>query len=811
MKFRKTIIGLLTTAFVCATAGFAACMGGSSGTGTTMREIPPNALDINVENIEVSQDESFEVTVRLAWDNWQWGPDVTPCNDLLWSIEMEEGYTTDISAYSVNMEMHEPGNGVLEQFCIYEFSIHAIGTHTVTATSRFVDLSDSFEVTVLEKEGEVGGEEEYQPCPEENLDLELVGDHYVVKGIGDYQLGSVDIGLYWDQPMALNIYNQPNGIPITEIADGAFSGLNFTHFGSSTITKVGDRAFENCTDLQALIFEGADDYTVDIGAYAFTGCENLTKVTSNVDINSVGEYAFANLPNFYTSQGMDGELVLPYTAGATIGAYAFAGCTAFTYVSNYDDVYFGEYAFADCTGLEEILHFTAKEIGAYAFSGCYNIKQGLRTNATKIGEYAFENCEKLQYVAFESAVEIGESAFAITGRKTEQDTVYNTKLGDVTFDNGATYIGKEAFKGCRELTNVCSYGDIGTISEQAFYGCTAMYKFWVEGGVNEVYAGAFGNCGSKIEQYYVDRGYKYLQYHVEDGTKIFRQGAMSGAMLSELDISKAEVLEYPMHFGGEVYLTLPDYFTEIPEGMFESCHGLYGITFTSDITKIGKLAFARCPLSDPDFKLPDTVTRIEEKAFYNCSLTNGELPSSLKYIGEQAFYGAKNFVGATVIWPATLEEICESAFAETKVEKLVAGSPKTSDADCVSMTVWRNTFQNCTSLKEVDFTGWNYRNMRFVISPNMFDGCASLKTVNLGYIAHIGVEAFKGCTSLTSFLVIPTNHDSDTINNANVFRLQSNGLKTITLTLEDLADGAKMAQSVKSGAYDNYGWQAMNV
>ena len=67
-------------------------------------------------------------------------------------------------------------------------------------------------------------------------------------------------------------------------------------------------------------------------------------------------------------------------------------------------------------------------------------------------------------------------------------------------------------------------------------------------------------------------------------------------------------------------------------------------------------------------EMPNSVTAIEDSAFYNCNFSSVELPSSLVTIGKRAF--ARNGSLSSVIFPNTLRSIGEGAFEGTVIEEL---------------------------------------------------------------------------------------------------------------------------------------------
>ena len=122
-----------------------------------------------------------------------------------------------------------------------------------------------------------------------------------------------------------------------------------------------------------------------------------------------------------------------------------------------------------------------------------------------------------------------------------------------------------------------------------------------------------------------------------------------------------------------------------------------------------------------DIIIPETVSRISDYAFYNCSsLTSITLPNSIKSIGNYAFYEC-----------ALLEDI--------------------SIPNSVT-TLGQSVFENCISLKSA-YVG----NGITSLDSSTFLGCSSLKSVTLGgRIVHIGESVFSGCTALNE-ITLPTS------------------------------------------------------
>ncbi len=81
-------------------------------------------------------------------------------------------------------------------------------------------------------------------------------------------------------------------LPITAIADGAFSGSDITSvILQKGIASIGDRAFMNCKTLTSVVLP---ETLVSIGSSAFAGCPMITDITIPQSTGSVGENAFAD-------------------------------------------------------------------------------------------------------------------------------------------------------------------------------------------------------------------------------------------------------------------------------------------------------------------------------------------------------------------------------------------------------------------------------------------------------------------------------------------------------------------------------------
>ena len=87
----------------------------------------------------------------------------------------------------------------------------------------------------------------------------------------------------------------------------------------SSVTSVGDCAFEGCSGLKSVTIQNS---VTSIGDEAFFGCTGLTHMTIPDGVTSIGDWAFA------CCSGLT-SVTIPDSV-TSIGVFAFRGCTGLT-------------------------------------------------------------------------------------------------------------------------------------------------------------------------------------------------------------------------------------------------------------------------------------------------------------------------------------------------------------------------------------------------------------------------------------------------------------------------------------------------
>lgn len=187
-------------------------------------------------------------------------------------------------------------------------------------------------------------------------------------------------------------------------------------------------------------------------------------------------------------------------------------------------------------------------------------------------------------------------------------------------------------------------------------------------------------------------------------------------------------------------IDLPNTVTRIGNKAFFGCGYLKTLEIPNSVTTIDEGAFNGCT-SLERITLPDSLKVIKDRTFYDCeSLKAMNLPMGLIEIGNYAFYDCFGLTEITI--PGKVSGIGEYAFSgNLKLEKFTIPSGVAEIKD--------GTFSNCPNLKEITIPVGVKS-----IGESVFSNCYSLTGINIpGSVTSIGAMAFTACTGLTEIKV----------------------------------------------------------
>ena len=212
-------------------------------------------------------------------------------------------------------------------------------------------------------------------------------------------------------------------------------------------------------------------------------------------------------------------------------------------------------------------------------------------------------------------------------------------------------------------------------------------------------------------------------------------------------------------------IAIPDKVTQIGYKAFYECSGLTSITIGNGVKNIENYAFAHCS-GLTSVTIPDGVTSIGGGAFSKCSgLTSITIPDSVTKILSSPFSGC-DLASISVSQGNTVYHSQGNCLIETASKKLISGTNSSIIPDDGSVTsIEESAFHSCSRLTSITIPD-SVTN----IGDYAFCDCSGLTSVTIGNgVTSIGKYAFQDCSGLESVTILavtpPTLLNSDTFKN----------------------------------------------
>ena len=422
--------------------------------------------------------------------------------------------------------------------------------------------------------------------------------------------GQAQLRLYQGNDKIVEVPAELGGCPVVRIDTYAFKESAVEEvILPEGLLDIGLQAFEDCASLKKI---NLPEGLLDIGMGAFLRCSALEALTFPSTLRSIGMSAFQKCASLE-------EVVLPEGL-LYLQSGAFLGCTGLRKVvlpSTLQLRLTDSSLFQNCTALEEVIlpeGFTL--IPSAAFAGCTSLaKVELPSTVTRIDTLAFENCTSLNRLTLPASLStVGGGILSGCG-----DVELVLEQGSpLTYENGALYneSGFLVYARGMEALPPLQNG----IESYAFAGNTVLKTAHIPARVTAVRSYAFRNC-TALEA-------ATVPWSVEDlnGTFCGCESLSSVNLYQGLEIIGAQT--------------------------FAGCKNLTEIRLPEGLLTIGLRAFAESGLTS--VYIPDTVTRIEQEAFLDCSnLTRIECGASEKPKGWSDAWVPE---GVEIVWGVSREE-----------------------------------------------------------------------------------------------------------------------------------------------------------
>ncbi len=578
------------------------------------------------------------------------------------------------------------------------------------------------------------------------------------------------------------------GYDVEEIGEYAFQNcVNLKTINVNDALGVVDAgAFKNCVSLTSVDFSNATVAT--IGYEAFMGCTALTEIKLCETLSDIGDYAFAdtkiksldlmkNVSAFGTNALLNVETFESFNVDEKNKNYNSVDGILFNEkndtIVNFPAAKTGDYeipaevktisdkAFcgSNLSNVTVAADSALENIGISAFENAKIESVTIPEKVSKLNTAAFKNASNLSKITFaEGITYIGAEAFLGCASLKEvalPDSLYeiatsafkNTGLVSVKTGDGLAKISSEAFADNKALATVELGANVEKLGENAFANCVALKAINLGASVSNFTANAFNGC-SALTKLTVSKDNKALK---ANGSYVYTN---DGTLLA---VAKTN---------GN--LTLGKEIKAIANGAFALCDGVSDITFPATLTKVSKGALDNTAW----FKNADGVVVAGSVLYKVKGVSSVTIPANIKTIADNAFEGAKI---TSIVIPATVKEIGVAAFKDcvalksavinAPIEEIPASMFKGASVlrsvaipetvKVIAADAFANTALATIDLKNVE-----------EIEQYAFSGCAALTEITLpATLTEFDAKAFMNCTALTTVNVAEGNAKYKSLDN----------------------------------------------
>lgn len=522
---------------------------------------------------------------------------------------------------------------------------------------------------------------------------------------------------------------------VTSIPVGIFTNRvkTITVSSENTALKAVDNVVYSA-DGKTLVYylAGKDDteFTIPEGVESIVGITNsfLDVLTVSADVTNISANAFSG------STGLQEVNILSETP-ATIGENAFPASARINVPAGTADAYKSAWsAYAEVifetgvvekfvvvngvlteyngTDAEVVLPDNVTSIAANVFRNHPEItKITLPAGLTTIPDYSFYESTSLTHVVFNS------TNFADRSQAGRQPTEAQQLFPNMTtLEIGAdvTRIPRGMFA-FTALTSVVIPATVTTIDQYAFYNCESLTSVTLNEGLTTLGIGAFQNCAiggtltipSTLTSFGSNAFAANMQnqislvYNVPDlqiNTMSHQTGLFATANVASVQFGANVVAIPAMMFNGNTTLTaivLPDTITKIGERAFANCTNLESINIPNGVTEIPYAAFQNCAKLTGTLTISENITALGNNAFAGTGYT-------------KLVYNAKSASSVSTrpnkpLFPATIAEV-EFGVGVTKIPNsfMESNTSLTSIVIPEGVTeIGKYAFRNATALASI--------------------------------------------------------------------------------------------------------------
>ncbi len=276
--------------------------------------------------------------------------------------------------------------------------------------------------------------------------------------------------------------------------------------------KNSKRNFEEMTQLYEFPYDGmgnnANGLRLSISSVDVNEATGEIKIYVYNPTNGYGAYTlsteFANAKYIYTKLGGD-SVSIAVNNGYIYEENVVIPDTTIIDGQTYRVTAIADSAFIDCYDIVSItIPDNITSIGKYAFYNCSSLKSvTIGKSVTYMGYKAFENCSSLTKTQYMG--NIADWCSIYFGNYLSNPVVYSGNLfindvevKDLVIPEGVTYIGRNAFNSCKNITSVSLPNTLTEIRIGAFNSCSNLQSIRIPNNVSTIEGNTFYGCSNLL-------------------------------------------------------------------------------------------------------------------------------------------------------------------------------------------------------------------------------------------------------------------------------------------------------------------------
>ena len=400
----------------------------------------------------------------------------------------------------------------------------------------------------------------------------------------------------------------------------------------------------------------------------------------------------------------------------------------------------------------------------------------------------------------DSVAEIGNGAFSKC-----------LSLKSATIGNGVDRIPDDMFSYCAELESASLSSGVKSIESMAFYLCYKLQNINIPDTVQQIGNIAFCGCES-LTNITIPKSvtsiseYAFMTHYLSEETRIINYEGNIADWLS-IGFAYSALTADPgwmLYIDGkrlEGELVIPDGLISIGSNAFDSCKNFISVFIPDSVQIIGDYAFYRCESLTSVF-IPDSVTSIGSNAF---SYSNG-LTIYCEAVSRPTGWNVDWNRGHAVVWDCRNNDVADDGFIYMVADGIryglkdntayVARQPETLSGEIVihGSVEYKGNVYSVTSIGVDAFTGCS--GLTSIVIPDSvtsiksyaFTGCSGLTSIVIpDSVTSIGARAFLGCSGLN-------NVTFENPENWCVTVQENGGTAEVAISSDDLSDSVKAAE-----------------